>query len=310
MTWVVGFAPLECSHLPSHTLTHALAPHTRLRSAHSLTLVYGLGFADTSYCEKDGYMATPPTDGTMQRLFVCSAHNAVRIPAGISWSEAGCIQPLAVAVQVARRAGPLAHQSVCVIGCGPLGLLTLALARAHGAKCLMAVDIDEGRVAFAKQYARTEHGHVMPLPPRADVQQPEAERSAALQAWCDDVSRRVRDDVGLSHGIDVVVEASGAESAILAGITLLRHGGTYIQAGMGRPLTLFPTFALADKELNIKGSLRYTAGCFEDAIDLIAKGDVDVKSLVSRTVPLSRVLDAFEAFASKQEIKVVIMNQE
>lgn len=255
-------------------------------------------------------MATPPTDGTMTRLFVCSEHNAVPLPDKITWQESGCIQPLAVAVQIARRAGVLAHQSVAVVGCGPLGLLTLAVARAHGARALVAIDVNPARVEFAQRYIPQAKCYAMPqFAPTPSPTQASAEQ---LQAHCIDFANKVIKDVGAAHahGLDVVVEASGAESAILTGMHLLRHGGTYVQAGLGRPFTMFPTFALADKELTIRGSLRYTAGCFEDAIHLIEVGAVDVKSLITRTVPLSHVEQAFEAFARGDEIKVVIMNQE
>lgn len=265
---------------------------------------------DPSYCVHDGYMATPPTDGTMSRLFVCSEHNAVPLPEGISWEESGCIQPLAVAVQIARRAGALAHQSVAFVGCGPLGLLTLALARAHGARTLVAIDINASRVEFVKKYIPTAKTFVMPT--HAPTPSPNAASAEQLQAHCMSFAQSVVREVGAAHahGLDVVVEASGAESAIVTGMHLLKHGGTYVQAGLGRPLTLFPTFALADKELTIRGSLRYTAGCFEDAIHLVESGAVDLKMLVTRTVPMSHVEEAFVAFARGDEIKVVIMNQE
>lgn len=266
--------------------------------------------ADASYCVHDGYMATPPAAGTMARLVVCSEHNAVPLPEAVSWPEAGCIQPLAVAVQIARRAGALAHKSIAVVGCGPLGLLTLALARAHGARTLVAVDISAARVAFARGYIPGLKAFVMPA--HAPTPSPDAASAEQLQAHCMAFAASVVKESGAAHahGLDVVIEASGAESAIVTGLHLLRHGGTYVQAGLGRPLTLFPTFALADKELTIRGSLRYTAGCFEDAIQMAESGAVDLKALVTRTVPLSRVEEAFDAFARGDEVKIVIMNQE
>lgn len=274
-----------------------------------------------SYCVHDGYMATPPTRGTMARLVLCPAANVVPLPACIGWAASGCIQPLAVAVQIARRAGALASRSVAVVGCGPLGLLTLALARAHGARTLVAIDVNPAHADFARTYVPGVRAFVMPPLAQAQEQgqgqgQEQGQGQGQLQAHCEAFAAHVVQAAGAAHahGLDVVVEASGAESAVVAGLHLLRHGGTYVQAGLAPggagALTLFPTFALADRELTIRGSLRYTAGCFEDAIALVASGAVDPAPLVTRTVPLSRVEDAFDAFASGHEIKVVIMNQE
>lgn len=79
---------------------------------------------------------------------------------------------------------------------------------------------------------------------------------------------------------------------------------------MGKALTMFPTLEIAAKELDVRGSLRYATGCFEDAIDLLERGLVDVKPLITKTFPLAQAEDAFKAVQSGKEVKIVIMNQE
>jgi D-xylulose reductase len=54
-------------------------------------------------------------NGTLVQYFACPAHMTVPIPEGVSWEEAGCIQPLAIAVQLGRRANMRAHQTVAVL---------------------------------------------------------------------------------------------------------------------------------------------------------------------------------------------------
>lgn len=54
-------------------------------------------------------------NGTLTQYFVCPAHMTVPIPESVSWLEAGCIQPLAIAVQLGRRANMRAHQTVAVL---------------------------------------------------------------------------------------------------------------------------------------------------------------------------------------------------
>lgn len=65
--------------------------------------------ANLEYCGMD------PTDGTLCQYFTCKVSNTVPIPEGVSWEEAGAIQPLAIAVQVARRATFNPHQTVAIL---------------------------------------------------------------------------------------------------------------------------------------------------------------------------------------------------
>lgn len=58
------------------------------------------------------------------------------------------------------------------------------------------------------------------------------------------------------------------------------------------------------------GITRYTASCFPSAIDMLARGVVDLKPLITKKYPLSQSTEAFEAVASGKEIKVIIKNQE
>jgi D-xylulose reductase len=163
----------------------------------------------------DSYMASPPTDGTLCQWYACPATNAVKIPDSISWEESGCIQPLAIAIQVARRAGLRAHQNVVVFGCGPLGLLCMAVAKAYGARNIIAVDISTKRLEFAKSYAATHTFLPTRKPQEQDVMQ-----------WNASLASQVLSDAGIDFGVDVAIEASGAEPCMQLAIAMLRTGGT------------------------------------------------------------------------------------
>lgn len=84
---------------------------------------------------------------------------------------------------------------------------------------------------------------------------------------------------------------------------------TVIQAGLGKTVSLFPTFAIVQKELNVIGSVRYTPGCFKIAIDLMASKKIDVKPMITAVFPLTKSEEALEAVRRGQDLKVVIMNQ-
>jgi len=224
----------------------------------------------------------------------------VPIPAGISWEEAGSIQPLAVAIQLARRAGFTAGQTLAVFGCGPLGLLVMAVAKAYGVAKIIAFDISESRVKFAKGYV-------------ADFTavSPRLKEGQDLTSWSVEMKQTMLAAAGIdAKGVDVVVEASGAEPCMHAGIEMLHTGGTYVQAGLGKPVTTFPTLKITSKELTVVGSVRYTGNCFETAIGLISRGAVDLKPLVTKVYPLTKSEEAFKAVQAGVEIKVVVMNQD
>lgn len=81
--------------------------------------------------------------------------------------------------------------------------------------------------------------------------------------------------------------------------------------GLGHIQTnIFPTLAVTNKELDVRGLTRYTASCFPSAIDLLSRGVVDLKQLITKEYPLSQSAEAFEAVRAGNDIKVIIRNQE
>lgn len=66
-------------------------------------------------CANLKYCGLEPTDGTLCQYFSCGAHMTVPLPDAVTWEEAGCIQPLAIGVQLGRRANLRSHQTVAVL---------------------------------------------------------------------------------------------------------------------------------------------------------------------------------------------------
>lgn len=123
---------------------------------------------------------------------------------------------------VANTGNFRATQSIVVFGCGPVGLLTLACARALGASRAIAVDINPGRLEFAKQYAATDIWQ--PLKPNEGEGKMEYSRRNV---------EAMKKELGIVHSglgeIDLVVDASGAEASIQAAILVVKVGGTFVQ---------------------------------------------------------------------------------
>ncbi|KAI1865757.1 hypothetical protein JX265_008080 [Neoarthrinium moseri] len=250
-------------------------------------------------CANLKYCGLDPTDGTLSQYVTVKSSMTVPIPENVSWEEAGSIQPLAIAVQLGRRASLNAHQTMAIFGCGPLGLLILAVAKAYGVRKVIVFDIEQSRVDFAVKYGAD-----------TGVVPPQKGQGIESLAFAQDYANQIVKQHDIGSGFDIAVEASGAEICSQMAICMLKNGGTCIQAGLGKPLTSVPLFLLTAKELSIKGIVRYTPGCFADAIDLLSRKKVDLKPLITSTYPLTRCSEAFEAQHARKEIKIVIMNQE
>lgn len=72
------------------------------------------------------------TTGTASEYFAVDASKVTALPAGMSYDEGAMLEPLAVTVHAARRAGDVAGKKVCVLGCGPIGILLVQSLKAFG----------------------------------------------------------------------------------------------------------------------------------------------------------------------------------
>jgi L-iditol 2-dehydrogenase len=111
---------------------------------------------------------------------------------------------------------------------------------------------------------------------------------------------------GLSDGVDVVIDATGAEPCIECGICALKRGGTFVQAGLGSPRIMFPIGLICDKEAVLKGSFRYGPGDYRLAIELLSSRRICVGGLITHTFKFSDAELAFKNVQSRQGIKTVI----
>ncbi|KAI8659959.1 PKS-ER domain-containing protein [Fusarium sp. Ph1] len=281
----------------------------------------------SNICSEMRYCGAPGTHGTLSRYFTLPADMAPHFPSSISWDEAGSIQPLAIGVQIGKRAELGAHQTLAIFGCGPIGLITAAVAHAYSARKIIAFDISPSRVDFAKKYRSPLTGksiidHVFLVDSLVDLEDRGLDNGDAdhhvtpgdfkWEQAMRNMSRIIEScGLGLEGGVGRVIEASGAEDAMLNGVAICKPGGIYLQVGLGHIQThLFPTIAVTNKDLDVRGITRYTASCFPSAIDLLARGAVDLKSLITAKYEMSRAGEALEAVRSGKEIKVIIRNQE
>ena len=233
------------------------------------------------------FAATPPYDGTLAKYYVLPEDFCYRLPDHVSLQEGALMEPLAVAVHITKQSRIRNGDSVVVFGAGPVGLLCCAVAKSFGASKVIAVDIQQPRLDFAKEFAAT--GVFMP------------EKVSSQE----NAERMVKEhDLGL--GADVAIDASGAEPSVQTAMHVLRNGGSYVQGGMGRDECTFPIMVACLKELKISGSFRYSEGDYRDAVQLVGSGKIDVKKLITREVAFEEAEQAFEDIKAGKGIKVLI----
>ena len=239
-------------------------------------------------CSSMKFAATPPYDGTLSTFYCIPEDVCYILPKRISFEAGALVEPLSIAVHCAKLANISATSSVVVFGAGPIGLLCCAVAKAFGAPIVLAIDINEPRLAFAKQYAATDIYRMHQGSPVENA-------------------TRILSSFGLDEdGASVIIEATGAESCINCGISLMKRGGVFVQAGLGPPSVTFPIGEICSKEGFLKGSFRYGPGDYETAIELLRSGKVEVASLITHRYAFEAAEEAFTAVSQQVGIKSII----
>ena len=238
-------------------------------------------------CLDMAFAATPPIDGTLAKYYILPEDFCYKLPDHMSLEEGALMEPLAVAVHITKQSGVKTGDSIVVFGAGPVGLLCCAVAKAFGASKIIAVDIVDSRLEFAKDFAATG-----------------TYKSQKIAA--EENAQKIKDEFDLPIGADAAIDASGVEPSIQTAINVLRTGGTYVQGGMGGDNCTFPIMAVCTKELNVKGSFRYGPSDYPTAVGLCANGVIDVKKLITKKVSFDDAEEAFNDIKNGKGIKVLI----
>jgi len=180
----------------------------------------------------------------------------------------------------------LRARKVLVTGCGPVGIMAVAVAKAIGARAVYATDLSPYRLGLAQ--------------------------TMGADAAFNPTQSRVVDavlDLTEGEGVDVLLEMSGAPSALREGLQLLKPGGEAALLGLpGRPVELDLDTLVIFKGITIRGIVgRRLWETWYQARGLLRAGAVDLAPLVTHRFPLDRFEEAFELMASGQCGKVVLL---
>ncbi|MGV8850876.1 MAG: NAD(P)-dependent alcohol dehydrogenase [Propionibacteriaceae bacterium] len=234
-------------------------------------------------CKDVVFLSAPPVNGTFAEYAAVPADFAHVLPDAVDDESGAFVEPLAVGVQACTRAGITAASTVVVIGAGPIGLVTMLMARAFGAAKVYVVDGLPARLALAAH-----------LGADATINFREVDPQARVEELTD-------------GGADFVFDASGSVAGSASAPGLAARGGSVTFIGWPELATFpFPVETILEKELDVHGTNRY-ANAFPRAIALLASGKIDIHPLVSHRFTLDHVTEAFRFAADNPAETVKVM---
>ena len=182
----------------------------------------------------------------------------------------------------------LLGSTVVVQGGGPLGLFSAALAKYQGAKNVVLITGSLKRIEVAQKIG-------IDLVIKRD-EFTEEERIKKVY------------DVTYGKGADVVIEATGFNSAITEGIKLLRKGGTYLIVGIATPQDKIPIdfYDISSKNLNVQGVWVSDARHFRKAVTFIEKHEDIFREMITHRISLEEINEGLKLLKEKKAGKIVI----
>ena len=191
------------------------------------------------------------------------------LPEGVSFPQATMVEALSIAVHGVRRVPVELNDSALVVGAGTIGLLAVQVLKSFGCHPVIAADVDEGKLEWARKLGADEVIH------SGDIE----------------VGREVRKVA--PRGVDVAVEAVGLAASLQDAVAALRKGGSLAVIGNRSPTVDFPVQSVVTREISVNGSCA-SSGEYPTCLELIGRGAVDVDAMISATAPLAEGADWFQ----------------
>ncbi len=225
-------------------------------------------------------------NGGFTNYVLVPAKNIHVLPEHLSFQAGALTEPLACVVHGVLTTPTVSPGDLAVIaGPGAIGLLTLQVVKAAGAKVVMlGTSVDEKRLELAKQLG-------------ADY---------VLNVQSEDTSKLIQELSVEGLGADVVYECSGAGPAATQLLPLLRRRGRYVQIGLfGKPIQ-WDLDQLCYKEIIVSGSNASVPSSWTRALQLLENKSVNTGVLISHQLSVQDWQEAFDIFESKQGLKLLL----
>jgi L-iditol 2-dehydrogenase len=225
-------------------------------------------------------------NGSMANYVLTREESVHILPDNVSYKLAAMSEPLASCVHAMYQKTPFTlHDTLLIMGPGPMGLLSLQIAKEIGAFTIVSgITKDAERLQIAKELG-------------ADI---------IVDTQKEDLAKIVMDATD-GVGVTKVYDCSGATPAVNAALPLVRKGGTFQQVGLfAKPMNELDERSIIQHEITYRGSRSQNPYDWPIALHLESKGAIDEEKMITASFDLEHWRDAFEAMMAGQELKVVI----
>src|SRR4051812_2617267 len=233
-------------------------------------------------CERWKVLGLDRVHGTYAELVPLPASCLYPFPEGLSEQEAVLTEPLANVVHYFRTAMSELPESLTILGAGPIGILTLALAKRRGIARVSVVDTNQGRLEVARR-----------LGADAVVVSGGEDPVEAVRKWCD-------------GGTEVVVETAGITATRRQAVGCCRRGGRLVFVGLAENDSPLPWIEMIRDEKSVFTTFAYAPRDFVAALRIVASRQIDLRPW-TETRPLEDGQAGFEkiAYAPGSTLKMV-----
>lgn len=198
----------------------------------------------------------------------------------LTLDQSAMLEPLAIGAHAIRRSGLTPGETILVIGAGPIGLGIMALARYAGAQ-VIAMDVNEGRLAFCRAWAEVSHTiNALDMP---------REQLAAM----------TNGDMA-----NLVFDATGNTASMTGAFDLVGHGGSLLYVGLVKGDITFNDPNFHSREMTLMGSRNATMEDFQFVTKAISAGYIDVERYITHRASFEEMINQYDSWL-KPESNVI-----
>ncbi|MFD0679133.1 MULTISPECIES: zinc-binding alcohol dehydrogenase family protein [unclassified Paenibacillus] len=219
------------------------------------------------------------SDGGMRELLSVPVTHLIQTN-GLTLDQTAVLEPLSIGAHAVRRSELKSGETVLVVGAGPIGLGVMAFAKHRGAQ-VIAMDINDERLAFCQKWAGVDHAVNA-------LNQPKKQLAAIT-------------------GGDfptVVFDATGNLRSMTDSFGLVAHGGKLVYVGLVKADISFNDPEFHRHELTLLASRNATKEDFDNVMEAVKSGSIDVGSYITHRVPFEQMIEHFDSWL-KPETKVI-----
>ncbi|MEI7523661.1 MAG: zinc-binding alcohol dehydrogenase family protein [Mariniphaga sp.] len=195
---------------------------------------------------------------------------------GLTFDELAMVEPMAIGAHAIRITEISADEYVLITGAGPIGLGVMAFAKISGAK-VIAMDVNNDRLEFAKKYFGVDY------------------TVNALENPAEQIGKITNGEM-----VTAVIDATGNKRAIEGSLEFLAHGGRITMVGIQREAFSFNHPEFHKRETTLRSSRNATREDFDQVVENIRNGKVNVAALISHRLPFDSLPELFPQLLNPQ----------